>query len=362
MTPGCDIIIPIWNQPALTQRCLESVTAATTTPYRLILVDNGSETPTRELLAATARQNPDHVTVIRNKQNLGFIKAVNQGMRASDAPSVCLLNNDTVVTPGWLETMLRVTEQDPAIGLVNPSSNTLGYRPPAATVEAITAYAQHTIAPLAQQTRDLAMGTGFCLLITRAVLDTIGLFDERYGMGNFEDADFSKRAVHAGYRCVQALGAYVYHEEKASFKLRPGWEAGFRTNRALFEQRWGRPLRILWEAHGTDPTMAAAWTPILLRLAREGHWLWCSAPNGLVPAAVRRYTNVHVLDETNRWRLETLWFVLKRRKKPMDLVVAQDETLARWLTLARPGHRAVLLRRPAPTEVEYQCQRLSRSQ
>jgi len=362
VTPVCDIIIPIWNQPALTQRCLESVATATTTPYRLILIDNGSEVPTRELLAATARHDSNRVTVIRNEENLGFIKAVNQGVRASSAPAVCLLNNDTVVTPGWLETMLRVAEQDPAIGLVNPSSNTLGYRPPSATVEAIGAYAQQVVAPLGQQTRELATAIGFCLLITRAVLDTIGLFDERYGMGNFEDADFSKRAVHAGYRCVQALGAYVYHEEKASFKLRPGWEDGFRVNRELFEQRWGRPLRILWEAHDSDPTMAAAWTPIFLRLAREGHWLWYSAPDGLVPAAVRRYTNVQALEETNRWRLENLWFVLKRRKKPIDLVVAQDETLARWLALARPGHRAVLLRRPAPTEVEYQCQRLSRSQ
>ncbi len=357
-----DIIIPIWNQPALTQRCLESVAAATTTPYRLILVDNGSEAPTRELLAATARHDPDRVTVIRNETNLGFIKAVNQGMRASSAPCVCLLNNDTVVTPGWVETMLRVTGQDPMIGLVNPSSNTLGYRPAAATLEAITTYAQQVVAPLGPQTRELAMGTGFCLLITRALLDTIGLFDERYGMGNFEDADFSKRAMHAGYRCVQALGAYVYHEEKVSFKLRPGWEKEFRTNQRLFAERWGRPLRILWEAHETDPTMTAAWTPMLLRLAKEGHWLWCSATNGFVTPEVRRYTNVQALDDAERWRLETLWFVLKRRKKPIDLVITQDETLARWLTLARPGHRAVLLHRPAPTEVEYQCQRLSRSQ
>lgn len=353
----CDIIIPIWNQPVLTQRCLESIAASTATPYRLILIDNGSEAPTRERLEAAARREPGRVQVIRNPENLGFVKAVNQGIRASSAPYVCLLNNDTVATPGWLEEMIRVAESDPMIGLVNPSSNTLGFRPPATTAEGITVYAKRLEARRGE-IRELSVATGFCLFIKRTVLERIGLFDERYGMGNFEDADFSLRALAQGFRCVQAVGAYVYHEEKASFKLQPGWEAAFRENQRLFARHWGRPLRIVWEDHRHDGRWPMA---ELLHLLRRGHWLRYSAVNGAVPSEVRQFVTAEPLAHGSSWRWAVLWHVLKRRKKPVDLVVTHDPMLRRWLGWLKPCHRARLLWQPAPAEVEEACQRLSRS-
>jgi GT2 family glycosyltransferase len=119
----CDVIIPIWNQPEMTKRCLDSVLAATAESVRLILVDNGSEPSTQDWLRQFAAQSTVPAELIRNRENLGFIKAVNQGIRAARAPWVCLLNNDTVVTSGWLTEMIRVAESDPKIGLVNPTSN-----------------------------------------------------------------------------------------------------------------------------------------------------------------------------------------------------------------------------------------------
>lgn len=356
-TPTCDIIIPIWNQPELTRRCLESLAAATE-GYRLLLMDNGSDAPTRQLLEDAARRDPDRVQVIRNPTNLGFIKAVNQGLRASRAPYVCLLNNDTVVTPGWLAEMMAVAEREAAVGLVNPSSNTLGYAPAASTPDGILAYA-NTLTASRGQTREIVMAVGFCLLIKRAVLDTVGLLDERYGMGNFEDADFSLRAQAAGYRAVQAVGAYVYHEEKASFKHQPGWQTAFRTNQQIFHQRWGRALRILWECHAPTPPDT---TQALVRLLRQGHQCWVSTEHGAIAPELRRYTSVSPLATGPGWRWALLRYVLLRRKKPVDLVVSHDPRLIGWLRGVRPLHRAAVLARPTPDDLEAACQRLSRSQ
>jgi len=357
----CDVIIPIWNQPLLTRRCLDSVESATGDPYRLLLIDNGSAPPTRQLLDIAAQRDPGRIQVIRNADNLGFIKAVNQGIRASTAPYVCLLNNDTVVTPGWLEEMVRIAEGEPAIGLVNPSSNTLGYDPPQRTTAGIRTYAA-TFAQHRGAIRELPIATGFCLLIKRSVIEAIGLFDERYGMGNFEDADFSRRATDAGYRCVQAMGAYVYHEEKASFKQQRGWEQAFRANQQIFYRQWGRPLRIVWEAHGREPTMSEAWAPVLLRLLQQGHWIRYSAPHETAAPRIRQYATAGPVATGPGWRWGCLWYILKRRKKPVDLAVVHDGSLATWLSWLHRCHHAVVLYRPAPHEVERQCQRLSRSQ
>ena len=99
---ACDIIIPVFDQLELTGRCLESIKARTGSPYRLILIDNASAGGTRDFLEGFRASN-SNVTLIRNEENLGWVKAINQGMRLSTAPYVCIMNNDTVVrSDGWL--------------------------------------------------------------------------------------------------------------------------------------------------------------------------------------------------------------------------------------------------------------------
>src|SRR5207245_11399804 len=62
-------------------------------------------------------------TVIRNEDNRGFPAAANQGLRAATGRQVLLLNNDTIVTTGWLTRLLRALHSDPRVGLVGPCSN-----------------------------------------------------------------------------------------------------------------------------------------------------------------------------------------------------------------------------------------------
>ncbi|MCX5686631.1 MAG: glycosyltransferase, partial [Candidatus Omnitrophica bacterium] len=106
----CDIIIPVWNQKDITKDCIDSIARNTKYPYCLILIDNASDNDTKRYLEGVRDNNALDVILIRNEKNLGFVKAVNQGLKASSAPYICIFNNDTVTTPGWLEEMVEFAE------------------------------------------------------------------------------------------------------------------------------------------------------------------------------------------------------------------------------------------------------------
>ena len=112
------IVIPVFNQLKYTKLCLESIMQNTDYPYELIFIDNGSTDDTPEYL-----HKVHNARVIRNERNLGFPKAINQGIRESRGRYVVVLNNDTLVTPSWLSRMVRCAERDERIGIVGVMTN-----------------------------------------------------------------------------------------------------------------------------------------------------------------------------------------------------------------------------------------------
>ncbi|MCM8761338.1 MAG: glycosyltransferase family 2 protein, partial [Candidatus Omnitrophica bacterium] len=266
----CDIIIPVWNNLSFTKDCVESIRNNTKTGYRLIIIDNASTDDTRKYLEGLKTAGEIPLLLVRNSENLGFIKAVNHGMALSDAPFVCLLNNDTIVTEGWLEEMISIAERSDDIGIVNPSSNNLGQRP--APGEPLERYAER-LKPLRGKYIELGSAIGFCMLLKRDLISKIGFFDEIYGMGNFEDTDFSRRAVKEGYRCVRACGAYVYHRENASFRRLKTFDEDFRRNKEIYEFRWGKPRRIAYVLDTYDQNVLKKLFSEATRLARAGNWV-----------------------------------------------------------------------------------------
>ncbi len=351
----CDIVIPIWNQLELTQRCLESILRCTAEPIRLILIDNGSEEPTRRSLDQFRAGHPEKVRLIRNEINQGYIKGVNQGIRAAQAPWVCLLNNDTIVTAGWLTEMLKVASADARIGLVNPTSNSLGFKLGETPLED---YAQNLKKALGQ-TAELSTALGFCLLARRSLFDRIGLLDESFGMGYFEDDDLSKRVKTAGLRSVRACGAYVFHEERGSFRHLAGTKEAFEKNKEAFEKRWGRRLRILWALpfpSNSDPTVLKN---LATELAGQGHWLYFVSPQGRCRSEILTHSQISLLKTAGPfWRLSATIRLLARRKKPFDLAISDDKIWSSWIRMLGPLHQATLLESPTPEEIRQVCQRL----
>jgi len=333
---SCDIIIPVWNQLEATKSCLDSIKKNTKYPYRLIIVDNASEPDTQHYLEGFKKAEGASVQLIRNYKNLGFIKAVNQAMASSRAPYLCLLNNDTIVTEGWLAEMVAVAETEKEIGVVNPSSNNLGQRP--AGGQTIEAFA-FGLKAMKGQFVELGSAIGFCMLIKREVIDRIGFFDEVYGMGNFEDTDFCRRAVKEGYRCVRACASYVYHKENSSFIKLKTYDEDFKRNKEIFEFRWGAPKRLAYIVDEYDKTILMSMANEAVKLARLGNWVWYFTKDEI---EVPRHSNIVLRNIGPEWFYPRVVFEVLKKKKKFNQIFVSGKGLGNILEKTAFLHKAAV--------------------
>jgi len=314
----CDIIIPVWNERTLTAKCIDSILRNTRALYRILIIDNGSDPETFQYLEARAKDNPGLIRLKRNNENLGFPKAVNQGIMLSDADYVCLLNSDTEVYKGWLEEMLIVAEKSKDIGTVNPASNNLGYKKP--------------LSGSSGEWIEMSTCIGFCMLIKRVLIEKIGNFDEIYSPGNFEDADFCKRAIRAGYRCVMAKAAYVYHTQNVGFKKRVDWQERFDRNRDIFTDRWGKLSRVLYIIRDTASLDDNRLKEEMKAFLKNGDFVWIVLKNGISAGSMSEHLSLKVFRINGFFNIRVLWRVLKRKKR-FDEVMTDSRFLAKSLRL-----------------------------
>lgn len=316
---ACDIIIPVWNQLGLTKDCIDSIAKNTEGDYRLILVDNASGGETKTYLEGLESFGHHSVLLVRNEENTGFIRAVNKGLSLSDAGFVCILNNDTIVTRGWLEEMVAVARSGDNIGIVNPSSNNLGQRPD--ENEPIEHYADR-IRKNSGKFAELGSAIGFCMLIKREVIERIGFFDEVFGMGNFEDTDFSRKAVKAGFICVRACGAYVFHRENSSFRHLKSFDEDFKRNREIYEFRWGRPKRVAYVLDPNDDNIMKRVNAESMRLVRDGNWVWYFMKE---KADVPNHSNIVPVElKADNFVFKAIFRILKKKKKFDEIYVGRE--------------------------------------
>ncbi|MDQ7857889.1 MAG: glycosyltransferase [Armatimonadota bacterium] len=254
--PKVSIVMATHNNLHLTRLCLDSIARNTSWPnYEVVAVDNGSSDGTVEFLRAAAARDP-RLRVLVNTCNEGYACANNQGIAAATGDYVILLNNDTLVTRGWMHTLVGYLERHPDVGMVGPATNLAGneakidvdYR----TLEEMEAFAADYTRRHADEVREPPMLGFFCVAIPRRVLDAVGPLDERFGLGMFEDDDFCLRVRRAGYRLVCTDGAFVHHFHSATMRrLREDeYLRLFEANRAKFEAKWGvtwTPHRYRWQ-------------------------------------------------------------------------------------------------------------------
>jgi len=270
MRERCDIVMPVWNHAGETVDCVNSIKRYTACPYRIVIVDNASDEQTKKRLDSLKEENAGRVVIIANPVNTGFVKAVNQGMRFSDAPYVCILNNDTTVTPGWLGEMIDIFKGNPGVGIVNPSSNTFG-----------DVYSG-AIKNLRGKYQELCGARAFAVVIKKEVIEKIGYLDEAFGMGYFDDVDYSKRAGREGFKTVKARASYVYHKESVSFSKIAKKSDIFRENEKKFISKWGAQLRIAYVLPGAGREREIEKiSSNINRIADLGHHAWIFTKRGL---------------------------------------------------------------------------------
>ena len=244
------VIVSYFALPYLRQ-CLDSVLNRTAWPdFRVVVVDNGSDAETLEFLRSAARGEP-RLTVIENGRNLGFAAANNLGLKTlDDCEFLVLLNNDTVVPPGWLGGLIHHAAK-PEIGLAGPVTNWTGNEAKIETsytsVAEMERFAAECSRSHAGSVFDIDVPAMFCVAFRREVFARAGCLDERYGMGMFEDVDYSETVRNLGYRTVCCEDVFVHHYGMASFsKLDRGeYDRLFDRNRDYFERKW----KHRWEPH-----------------------------------------------------------------------------------------------------------------
>jgi GT2 family glycosyltransferase len=283
---SCSVVIPCWNGVELTRACVQSLLQQDAPPAEILLVDNGSTDATPQL----ADLHPS-VRVLRQPRNLGFAGGVNQGLRAARGDLVLLLNNDTLAAPNLLRELRHALDNDTAIGAAAPVSNEvkghgrleLGDRGrDAAQRAAIAASLQGE--PLLQDATTLS---GLCLLLRRSTVAEIGLFDERFGAGNFEDDDYCLRLRLRGYRLVLARRAFLHHEGHATFTaMGLPLERQLHERRAAFAEKWRQQPAGRATLAAIDGDLAAA---ALAAAAAESAWpQWPDAHWYVAQAAAQR--------------------------------------------------------------------------
>lgn len=248
--PAASIVVVSFNNLLFNRMCLESVLLNTAPGFELIVVDNASTDGTVEYLQELERWNPG-VRLRLNGRNQGFPAACNQGLRMARGETLVILNNDTLVSGDWIGNLARML-RDPAVGMVGPVTNRCGNE---AQIEvAYGSYGEFRDFAARReqrrrgQARELPALNMFCTALRRAVFEEAGPLDERFGIGLFEDEDYSLRLRRAGYRLLCAEHVFVHHFGQASIgKLAETREYGdlFHANRRQFEAKW----QTAWAPH-----------------------------------------------------------------------------------------------------------------
>jgi GT2 family glycosyltransferase/glycosyltransferase involved in cell wall biosynthesis len=250
--PKVSIILVTYNNLKYTKLCLNSIFSKTLYPnFEIIIVDNNSTDGTREYLDILAARN-SNVTLILNNTNEGFARANNKGIKASTGEYVIFLNNDTIVTIGWITRLLRHLE-DETVGMVGPVTNFCGNEAkievPYTKPDEIEGFAENYLRdhpePSSFDIKVLAM---YCLAMKKKIIEEVGSLDERFGIGMFEDDDYAHRVRLKGHRVICAEDVFIHHFGEASFsklKISGEYTKLFEENKRRFEEKWG----VKWEPH-----------------------------------------------------------------------------------------------------------------
>jgi GT2 family glycosyltransferase len=234
--PKVSIITLNWNGLENTTECLESLKKINYPNYKVIVVDNGSEGNDAQVLE---ERFGDYIHLIKKDKNYGFAGGANIGMRYalnnSNPDYLLLLDNDTVVDPEFLTEMVKVAEAAPAIGIAQAK---IYYYDEPDRLQFIGGRINLWIGDIIGKTtgidrilgrkeidrgqhdliKEAEFTTFWCALLKRKVVESIGLFDERYFLG-CEDFDYCLRAKEADYKTVYIPKAKVWHKWRTAHEI-----------------------------------------------------------------------------------------------------------------------------------------------
>jgi O-antigen biosynthesis protein len=265
--PLVSIIIPVHGKWSYTRQCLLSINSVhSTVPFEVIVVDDASPDDSAKKLAACSG-----VRLVRTPRNLGFIGACNLGAENARSELLLFLNNDTEVTPGWLESLVETVNSDDRIGLVGAKlvypDGTLQEAGGIIWSDATGWNYGRNGDPDDQAVnvlRDVDYCSGAAILVRRDLFERVGGFDTRFAPAYYEDTDLAFAIRASGHRVVVQPKSVVVHHEGISHgkDVATGVKRHQELNRTVFAEKWAEALTRqlpgpseanLWLARQRDP-------------------------------------------------------------------------------------------------------------
>lgn len=283
------ILIPAYNQWHLTRACLNSIIETSRgcgVAYEILLADDGSSDDTVHAAALYPG-----LRVVRTPSNLGFLRNCNHAARQARGQHILLLNNDTVVLPGWLKALHQTMAADPRIAIVGSKmlypdghiqeagggllANGDGVSIGRWTVEAGHTRPVDRDHPAFNTERETDYLSGASILVRKSFWDLVGGFDERYQPAYCEDADLAMAARAQGLRVVYQPASEIVHFEHQSYAEQA--DANHRQlmakNKHLLVDKWQATLQRDHLPAGVDPCRVAAHgdrhAPLAVRQRRQ---------------------------------------------------------------------------------------------
>lgn len=259
--PVLSVVIPSWNTQAYLAACLAHLAAAEKPATEVIVVENGS---TDGSLAYLRRAHPE-VTVLANAKNEGFARGSNQGMRVARGRYVLLLNTDTELAPDALARMLAFLESHPGHAAVAPrlvhrdgrTQRTVQEFPTLATALFFSTPLERWFPDSRElrryflrawdqeSSRDVDQPPAAVLLLRKAVLDQVGLFDEELWLF-YNDVDLARRLKAAGWRTHYLAEARVVHHVGGSTRQFGDFVATWQRDRLRYYRKHHGRLGAAW--------------------------------------------------------------------------------------------------------------------
>ena len=220
---GADIIVPVHNRFHQSRRLLEGLYRHSDLPFHIYLIDNGSTDETTDLAKIYTRS----ITVVRNREDTGWVAGVNQGIRLSESHNLVFMNNNVEVSQGWLGSLLAFLDTHPKIAAVGPLSSNAEYLQSVDWVREkmvpqiphfltsdlhernrVLRYHFHRAGILVEGVLDFS-----CAAVKRRAVDAVGELSAT-AAGECDNGDYCRRLRKSGYVLGVALDTYVVRQSE----------------------------------------------------------------------------------------------------------------------------------------------------
>lgn len=233
------IVLCTYNYPEIVKMCLDHIRKYADVSYELIVVDNGSDKELIEYL-----ESQEDIKLIANSEDVGIPRSYNQGAEAASSDYILFMSCYSLLTEKALSSMLQCIKKENCAMVGPVSNNVSGHQNmqiPHQDINKLKDFITQNLEYNSGATKQVFRLLSHCMLIRKDIFEKVGGFDERFGLGTYEDDDLCLRLINQSYSIFMALDAFVYYINPLSLPNADldGFNKRLRENRQIAKDKWG---------------------------------------------------------------------------------------------------------------------------